>query len=198
MAYQKITGIGVTDGDKGDVVVSGSGTSWALDYNAITLASSGTTGFLKSSDWTIFNNKSSTDTIYFLCFHGGALNPADSTSYYFGCSSNTIGTNATNVDFNIGYNCTLKQVVLGISSNTTPGSNENVTLQLRNTTQSTSTSIGTFQTNGSSATVTTNFTFTGLNISVASGDFICIQFDTPAYATNPINLAFKAHLYFTK
>lgn len=57
MAYQKITGIGVTDGDKGDIVVSGSGTSWALDYSGITIASSGTTGFLKSTDFTTFNNK---------------------------------------------------------------------------------------------------------------------------------------------
>ena len=123
--------------------------------------------------------------IFLIPFLSQALSPADSTSYYIGPGNNVPGTTDTNADINLGFAFKITGAIVIIAGNTTAGTSENCTLKLRNTTQATSTSIGTFQTNGASATITTTFTFTGLDISVASGDSFCGQVDTPAWATNP-------------
>lgn len=128
-----------------------------------------------------------TDVYYSIQLVPAAINPADATTYYMGGSGLQPQTTATAVDFNLGYAVTIIGALVKVSGNTTAGTNENITLQLRNTTQSTSTSIGTFTSDGGSTTAMSPFTFTGLNISVASGDSICAQFDTPTWATNPIS-----------
>ena len=138
--------------------------------------------------------KPSQDTFVLQFYHGGAFSPADNTTYYFTYSSNAIGTAAANVDMNLGYAFKIVGVQLFIAGNTTAGTNENVTLQVRNVTQATSSSVGTYQTNASSATATANFTFTGLNISIGSGDSFCLQIDTPAWATNPVSANHRANL----
>lgn len=113
-------------------------------------------------------------------------NPADSTTYYVGFNLGiSPQTTATNVSFNIGYSFVITGANVFMSGNTTAGSTENNVLQLRNVTQGTSSNIGNFLSNGS-ASSSANTSFTGLNISVASGDSVAIQWDAPAYATNPI------------
>ena len=143
---------------------------------------------------TQLSAKPSQDTFVLQFYHGGAFSPADSTTYYFTYSSNAIGTAAANVDMNLGYAFKIVGVQLFIAGNTTAGTNENVTLQVRNVTQATSSSVGTYQTNASSATATANFTFTGLNISIGSGDSFCLQVDTPAWATNPVSCNHRANI----
>lgn len=183
-----------------DIIQYSSGTNLWEKTNILTAigaASASTSGYLTSTDWNTFNNKATQDTFSILCFHGGVLNPADNTTYYFG-TGNPIGTTDTNVDFNIGMACTLIGVTLTISNNTTSGTNENLTLKLRNTTQNTSSNIGTFQTNGASSTVAVNFTYSGLNIPIATNDLICIEINCPAWATNPVAVALRTTLYLTK
>ena len=131
----------------------------------------------------IETTKRSTFTISCL---GGGFSPADSTTYYFGLNSITNIT-AANMDFSVGYVFTIIGAILTIAANTTSGSNENCTLQIRNTTQATSSSIGTFQTNGADAVTIAYFSFTNLNIAVAASDLIAVQVDTPAWASNPID-----------
>lgn len=123
------------------------------------------------------------DTFTITCF-GAALNPVDSTTYYIGIGRTAPTTTATDKDFNLGFAATLIGAIVTVSNNTVSGSNENSTLQLRNVTQGTSTLIGTFLTNATSA-IDVNTTFTGLNISVGASDFICPQWDAAAYSTNP-------------
>jgi hypothetical protein len=134
------------------------------------------------------------DTFVLQFYHGATLNPADNTTYYFSYSGNAISTTDTNVDISLGYRFKVIGVQLLLHGSTTSGSSENVTLKFRNTTSATSTTIGTYQTNSVTTTNTVNYNFTGLNITVATNDFFCLQFDTPAYATNPVSLATRANL----
>lgn len=130
------------------------------------------------------------DDSYFIISTGGTngvLSPADSTTYYFsvGAAGNIIpNTTDTNFAFNLGYAFTIIGAVVSIGGNTTSGSTENNTFQIRNITQNSSSSVGSFLSNGST-TLTVKRTITGLNISVAAGDSICGRWDAPAYATNP-------------
>ncbi len=119
-------------------------------------------------------------------FVGQFNSPADSTTYYIG---NWIGivpqATDTNVDFNVGYALQVIGCVIQYGQNSTIGTTEDSTLQLRNTTAGTSSSIGTFKTDGG-LNIGISTTHTGLSISVAAGDSICLQWDTPAWATNPV------------
>lgn len=127
----------------------------------------------------------------------GTLNPSDSTTYYFGMLRLPPGTTATNFDFNIGFACTIVGGIISVGNNTVQGTNENNTLQIRNVTQATSSSMGTFTTNAASGDIIST-TFSELSIAVGASDFICAQFDTPAYATNPTNVLYFLTLILKK
>lgn len=120
-------------------------------------------------------------------FMSNPLSPADSTTYYFGLGRIAPTTTSTSHDFNVGFAFTIVGVVIDCTLNSTSGTAENSVLQIRNITQATSSSVGNFQTNGSATTEITT-TFTGLNISVAAGDFIALQWDAPAWVTNPVGV----------
>ena len=118
----------------------------------------------------------------------GVLSPADATTYYFSHGFIVPTITATDHDFNFGYAFTIIGADVIVSSNTTAGTGEASTIQLRNTTQATSTSIGSITTSGGSATVIASFSFTGLSIAVAAGDSVAIQFDAATFATNPAGM----------
>ena len=125
------------------------------------------------------------DEVYFtIPFISPALSPADSTTYYIGAGAIAPSTTATNQDMSFGYDITVIGAVILASGNTASGTTEDSTMSVRNTTTATSTTIGTFKTNGSS-TVIINTTVTGLSINIDAGDSFCLQWATPAYATNP-------------
>lgn len=132
------------------------------------------------------NQIKSLDT-FTLTMIAGTLSPADSTTYYFGPGRILPSTTDTAHNFNLGIAFRIIGAVISVAQNSTQGSTENVTLQLRNVTQNSSTSIGTYKTDATSTTAV-NTTFTGLNIPVAAGDFICARFDTPVYAINPVGM----------
>jgi hypothetical protein len=81
-------------------------------------------------------------------------------------------------------------------NNTIQGSNEDSTLKLRNTTQATSSTIGTFKTDNSGTRKT--YTYTGLNIAVAATDNICLEWLTPSWSTNPTTPIVRVLLIFKR
>jgi hypothetical protein len=120
---------------------------------------------------------------------------ADSSTYYATLGALSLANTPTNADNNLGFACTIIGAIVTVSNNSTTGSSENATVQLRNTTTATSHLIGTFTTDASTS-VCKSFTFTGLNIPVAAIDEICPQIDTPAWATNPVGSAIRIWLIY--
>jgi hypothetical protein len=126
--------------------------------------------------------------------------PADSTSYYapivigIGIPLTTITT------FLSAFTFATKIVgiyVQHLNSSGTQGSNENVAIQIRNNTTSTSTQLINIQTNQASG-VQKNFEDYSLNVSIAANDSIALQINTPAWATNPTNLVIRITLFFQR
>lgn len=133
------------------------------------------------------------DDYFVLTCLSSTLSPADSTSYYFDLAAVATSVTDTNVDFNLGFAYTVVGMVMACGNNTIQGSAEDATAQIRNVTAATSSSVGTFKTNSTSA-VSVTTTFTGLAIAVGASDSICIQVDTPAWAVNPVNLVMRAYV----
>lgn len=120
------------------------------------------------------------------CAQTNSISPADSTTYFFGAVTNAPTTTDTdNAFFAPGFAMTIVGIRLSEGLNSTAGTAENSTLQFRNITQNTTTSIGTFKTNGTN-TLALSFAYNSLSISVAAGDSICMRWDTPAWVTNPV------------
>jgi hypothetical protein len=95
---------------------------------------------------------------------------------------------------NVGYAFkVIGAIIQAVNSGGTQGSSENSTLQLKNTTANTSTSIGTFKTDATSGNQT-EVTYTGLNISVAATDSFALQWDFPAPNPNPTNVFLRITL----
>jgi len=142
------------------------------------------------------------DDVYFTfyCLYGGTTPLADSSVWHFLNSgiSPTAANTDTNNDFNFGYAVNLIAATVMVFGNTTAGTSENVTLALRNTTQATTTTIGTFTTNGGSATVVANTTINGLNIPIASSDFFTLRVTNPVWVTNPIAAVYRVLLTFKR
>lgn len=133
------------------------------------------------------------DVYFVVPFLPGALSPADSTSYYFGGAAIAPSTTDTNQDISFGYDFTVIGAVIMVGANTASGTTEDSTLQLRNITSGTSTTIGTFKTNGST-TVNITTTITGLTINVNAADSFCLRWNTPAYVTNPTGCSVRVNL----
>lgn len=154
---------------------------------------------LGSGNWvcTQYQKKSGAALAVKSCIHleGGALNPTDSTTYYVGLVRAVPNTTASNFGFNLGFAYTITDVIVSVGANSTAGSNENSTFQIRNITQGTSSSVGTFTSDGSTTLVMSK-TFNNLNINVASGDSICGQWDTPAWATNPLSALIFIQIFY--
>jgi hypothetical protein len=125
-------------------------------------------------------------------FAPSAINPVDSTTYYFSPAL-FLSTTQTEVDINLGYAFKVIGAVIQTVNNAgTQGSNEDSTLSL-SVTGGTSTTIGTFKTN---AAINTQIekTVTGLSISVASTDFFALRWAFPAATTNPTNVFLRITL----
>lgn len=166
--------VNINDVVKSNNVKTFSNKTMSYTQNNITVHTSGVTGYQ--------------DT-FTICFISPGISPLDSTTYYTGLAAGATTTD-TAWDFNVGFAFTIIGVIITVSNNSTAGSNEDATYQIRNTTTATSHSVGTFKTNGSS-TVSMTSTYTGLNIAVGASDEVTGQFDAPAYATNPVGMALR-------
>jgi hypothetical protein len=127
-------------------------------------------------------------------FLSNFFNPADGTNYFFGGISNLLTPSTTNTDqdFTIGFAGTVIGCVIQAHGNATQGSNEDVTLSLRNNTANTTTTIGVFKTNATSTT-TVSTAITGISIAVGATDSICLQMNG-TWATNPQGLRLTGYL----
>jgi hypothetical protein len=195
----------------GSIIGSLSGTS---SYSTQALSSSYalTASYVLNSISSSFSQTSNTasyvnpsiikNDVYFafLSLYGGDTPVADSSVWHYFNSgiAPTAGNTDTNNDYNFGFAVVLIGVTIDVYGNTTAGTNENITLELINTTQATTSSVGTFQSNGGSTTVTSHFTITGLNISVASSDYICWKVTNPVWTTNPVDTVYRVQAIFKR
>jgi len=132
------------------------------------------------------NTKSGGSTIYTYALGGlQALNPADSTTYYCGLVVySQITTISSQRQF---YLPTGSLKSLNISAFATVlGTAENVTVNLRNITDATSTLIGTFTMN----LICNSKLITGLNIPTDSTKLYALELVMPVFVTNPITTAY--------
>jgi hypothetical protein len=127
------------------------------------------------------------DNIFTVQFETGTLSPSDATTYYFSDLRLTPNLTATNFNYNLGFAYTIIGARISIGNNIVSGTTELATLKIRNITQSTTSSLGTFRTDATSVSIK-GTTFTGASISVAASDNIVAQIDFPTYANNPTNI----------
>ena len=127
------------------------------------------------------------DNIFTVQFETAPLSPADATTYYFGDVRITPNLTATNFNYNLGSAYTIIGARISIGNNVVSGTTELATLQIRNITQGTTSSLGTFRTDATSVSIK-GTTFTGASISVAASDDIVAQIDFPTYANNPTSI----------
>ena len=120
---------------------------------------------------------------YWLQGVGATLNPADATNYHFGLSDATPATATTNRRFKFAVAGTLKLASLTVLQ-ANNGSNETVTVYLRNVSTATDTSIGTF-TSDFGATTSATFNYSGLSVAVNNTDYYTLKIACPTWATNP-------------
>lgn len=123
---------------------------------------------------------------------GGAFNPADSTTYYFGNLPFAPVTGALNRPLWVPRAGTVT-AVYGVVIAAVAGSNENTTLSFRlnNTTDTTITSALEL----SAAGLRTDFSNAALAIAVAAGDYFTLKWATPAWVTNPTTVSFGGTVF---
>lgn len=138
------------------------------------------------SSSSLWKNKQ-IDNIFTVQFETGVLSPADATTYYFSDVRLAPNLTATNFNYNLGSAYTIIGARISIGNNVVSGTTELATLQIRNITQSTTSSLGTFRTDATSVSIK-GTTFTGASISVAASDDIVAQIDFPTYANNPTSI----------
>jgi hypothetical protein len=141
-----------------------------------------------------------TDTFTTFSTIGTWASPAASTTYYapifggIGIPLTTITTFLSAFTFAtkiVGIN------VQHINNGGTQGSNQNVAIQLRNNTTSTSTQLINIQTNQLN-TVSKIWEDYSLNVSIAANDQIALQINTPAWGTLPTNAVIRVTLFIQR
>lgn len=129
-----------------------------------------------------------------------SFNPADATTYYFaGLGLNVFvptGTASSHAFTSPNFAFTIIGAIIQAGLNSTQGSSELSTMQLRNLTDLTSTTIGTFASNGTGTQMVCT-TIDGLSVAVPASKSIAIQVDTATWATNPIATRWSVTLIVT-
>jgi len=179
----------------GILTLTHNGTSLILPTAAnITTAAGDTATFISlgSGNWVCVNYMRasgaalvSSNTQTLTCIGLVLATVADATNYHIGTIAGTpAGTDARRA-FKPTSNCTVTAASL-VLEQTTNGSNETVSIYLRNVTDATETLLGTF-TSDFGASTTLKTLFTGLSISLVTTKDYTIRFTTPTWGTNPAN-----------
>jgi hypothetical protein len=140
---------------------------------------------------TQINSKSEKSILLF----SSALNPADSSDYYFsiGYIAATTSPNQKRFKFDTGSTTAIKLALQ--MSNTSAASSELVTLNLRNQTTTTDYLIGTFDMSLVAANTNWLFEF-AFSHTINTTDQWIIKMTTPAWVTNPIATIMQFKLYY--
>jgi hypothetical protein len=136
------------------------------------------------------------DTVAFAVMGTIITSPLDSTSYHFGIQPWTPNTTAAFRAFKFTDAGTVEKFSFALSQ-TLNGSNQTVTIYLRNVTTSTDNLIGTF-TSDFGANTTLKTLITALSISVNTTDDWTLKILTPAWGTNPSDWVFGGIISVTK
>ena len=123
---------------------------------------------------------------YFLS--SALINPADNTVYHLSFNFEVLALSEVVRQFNFDTTETIKELIL-TSLHANAGSNEDVTIYVRNITTATDYLVGTFKEDYTLNTSKT-FKFSGLNIAVNDTDFWTIKILTPTWVTNPTNVRY--------
>lgn len=174
--------LGTSGTDLTSTVATGT-TTPVITLNVPT-ASASNRGALSSTDWSTFNNKG-----YALNIGGTLANLSANLTYYFGAATQSITTTAAIRRLYIPYAGTIKGGTI-YARTTTATSSENWTISIRLNNSSNTT----FATLGNTS-IDKIFTASGLNISVAAGDYIEITTTTPAWVTAPSNTWFYGSIF---
>ncbi len=148
----------------------------------------GTSGNLLTSDGTNWISSATVAQNYLKGWLAVAAgNPADSTTYYFGTTTQTF-TAFTAIDnrakIYIPIACTLNRVT-AVFASSADGTTENCTLAVRVNDSSNTNVSTTIQISTASTTVTA----TTLGLSLSAGDYISFIFICPAWSSNPTNVS---------
>lgn len=127
---------------------------------------------------------------YFLS--SALTNPADATSYFLSFNFEALALTETVRQFNFDGTETIKELYL-TSLHANAGSNEDVTIYVRNITTATDYLVGTFKEDYTLNTCKI-YKFSGLNIAVNDTDFWTIKILTPTWVTNPTNVRYGIRL----
>lgn len=192
----------------GILTLTHNGTSLILPTSAnITTAAGDTATFvsLGSGNWVCTNYMRASgaalvgslkDTILVSVMGTTIVSPLDSTSYHFGIQPWTPNTTAAFRAFKFTDAGTIEKFSFALSQ-TINGSNQTVTIYLRNVTTSTDNLIGTF-TSDFGANTTLKTLITSLSIAVNTTDDWTLKILTPAWGTNPSDWVFGGTLSLTK
>ncbi len=168
-------------------------------HSATTSTELGYVSGVTSAIQTQLNNK--TDTFALFCSIGTWAAPLDATTYYAPIIG-AIGIPLTTITtFLSSFNFACKIVgifVQHLNNGGVQGSNQNVAIQIRNNTTSTSTQLINVQTN-QAANTQKNFEDYSLNVSIAANDQIALQINTPTWTpTDPTQVVFRVSLFIQK
>lgn len=183
----------VSDGDKGDIVVSESGTSWNLDTGVVDIANLSATGTPSSSTYLRGDNTWATVsgggggggyTLQAAAISTANFTWADNATYYFGIAHTfQLASVQGRGEIFIPKTGTIKKVFV-YASFSTAGSAESWTMSvLVNGTSATT--IQSISVN----TATRSWSNTNMSVSVTEGDHIEIRSSNPNWATNPASSA---------
>lgn len=167
---------------------------------AVSTVTSATLAFLDATSSIQTQLNAKVDTFTMITQIGTWSAPAASTTYYAPIMIG-IGIPLTAVTtFLSAFSFATKIVgiyVQHLNNSGVQGSNQNVAIQIRNNTTSTSTQLINIQTNQASG-VQKNFEDYTLNVSIAANDSIALQINTPAWTTLPTNAVIRITLFFQR